>query len=488
MPLTELKDTANYILKSQLNIFRQYDVLKKLKEHEVRRRLLKSREILDDETLLSILNQPEIKIPEIISKVFKDNKIRELANDKKLLYANLQTQKIQRQNEIYNYSFLAVIFLLGFASFYLYNSNKKKKKIELLVKKTQAQKNELEEQYQELKASEEELKQNLEALAEAHQSLNETQQAKEDFTGMVVHDLRNPLNPILSLSNAEFRQFPAEDLQKNLFVIQESGKRISKLIDNILDIQQYENSEIPLHLNTHSLYQTAEEAIGQVKFFAQQKGLQMQNEISPDLLAEYDEVLIERVFENFLTNAIKYTPNGGKISFRSEVMDTQIKISICDTGEGIPADKIDKIFDRFTQIEARKFGNTRSTGIGLTFCKMALLAHQSEIEVRSEAGKGAEFSFYLPWVTIGGSSSKNTQVADNQPIAEINLSEADKIALADFIQTIRQYDLNGVDNYKNELLQTLPAEPSETLQTWLKALWEAVDNLDRHTYEKLLSL
>jgi Leucine-rich repeat (LRR) protein/signal transduction histidine kinase len=352
----------------------------------------------------------------------------------------------------------------------------------------QAQRDDLLEKTNELEALAEELKQQNEVVESKNQLLELLQQAKDDFTGMVVHDLRNPLNPILSLSNEDARQKSPEELQKNLFLIQESGKRVEKLIDNILDIQKYENAEIPLDLANHSIHSIAQEAIQQIAFFAQQKGLSIHNQIDTGITARFDERLIERVFENFLTNAIKYTPNGGQITLTNTVEEAQVQISICDTGEGIPADKIDKIFDRFAQIEARKYGNTRSTGIGLTFCKMALIAHQSEIQVKSDIGKGAEFSFYLPLVALDKNIITPTQLIDNQVINQVELSEAEKESLLNYIHQIKQYDLAVVENYKNELEQYFPTEPNENLGFWHTQLWEAVDNLDRNRYEKLLAL
>jgi signal transduction histidine kinase len=399
---------------------------------------------------------------------------------------------------------LIVIIISGiviarfFTSFLNKTLQKEQLNNQMLQEKTEAlqnsetalkQRNELiESKNQELEAISEELRQQNEVVESKNQLLEQLQQAKDDFTGMVVHDLRNPLNPILSFSNEESSQKSPLELRENLFLIQKFGKRIEKLIDNILDIQKYENAEIPLDLANHNIYSIAQEAIEQIAFFAQQKGLSIHNQIASGIIARFDSALIARVFENFLTNAIKYTPNGGQITLKSSIEENQVKISIHDTGEGIPADKIDKIFDRFAQIEARKYGYTRSTGIGLTFCKMALTAHQSEIKVKSDLGQGAEFSFYLPLVAIDEKLSEITQTIDNQVVNTISLNSGEKTALAIYIQHLQEYDLAVVENYKNELEQYFPPEPSENLRLWHSQLWQAVDNLNQSAYEKLLAL
>jgi signal transduction histidine kinase len=101
---------------------------------------------------------------------------------------------------------------------------------------------------------------------------------------------------------------------------------------------------------------------------------------------------------NLLANAIKFTPAGGTvtISVRRNIPDPSLLFCVIDTGEGIPSEAFERIFEKFGQAESRQAGRTMSTGLGLTFCKMVVEAHGGRIWVESELGKGSRFSFIIP--------------------------------------------------------------------------------------------
>ncbi|MDP6507225.1 MAG: ATP-binding protein, partial [Planctomycetota bacterium] len=114
------------------------------------------------------------------------------------------------------------------------------------------------------------------------------------------------------------------------------------------------------------------------------------------LLLSCDAELIKRVIQNLLGNALKFTPSDGTISVSILNGGDTVKIAITDSGPGIPEDYRDKIFEKYGQVEARQQGKKYSTGIGLSFCKLAVEAHGGEIGVDSEVGKGSTFWFKIP--------------------------------------------------------------------------------------------
>jgi len=246
------------------------------------------------------------------------------------------------------------------------------------------------------------------------EKLLELDNFKDAMTGMIVHDLKNPLNAIIGLSSLS----PEDEMMQ---MVNSAGNQMLNLVLNILDVQKFENTEVRLNLNDASLYEIANEANRQVSLLIKQKKQNLSLNILPQTIICTDSEITVRVFVNMLTNAIKYTQNGGSISINQEnvllsedaynqceLIPDSIKkqskfkeslclVSVSDTGQGIPADKLHLVFEKFGQVEAKKSGGVRSTGLGMTFCKMVVEAHNCAIWITSEVGKGTSFYFTLPF-------------------------------------------------------------------------------------------
>jgi signal transduction histidine kinase len=121
---------------------------------------------------------------------------------------------------------------------------------------------------------------------------------------------------------------------------------------------------------------------------------------APPLQADGDKML--RTLVNLLGNAIKFTPQRGTVTVEVQCHDDSLQFCVVDTGEGIPEEAFERIFEKFGQVESRKAGKQMSTGLGLTFCKMAVEAHGGRIRVESEMGQGSRFSFSVPLRPVAG--------------------------------------------------------------------------------------
>jgi len=217
---------------------------------------------------------------------------------------------------------------------------------------------------------------------------------------MIVHDLRSPLTSVLTSMDMLFRGISGglTDVQRNILTVsQNSALQILDMVNILLDISRLEGGSMPLNLGTHTLEPLVEKAAGRVVAIARDKQITIQYEYAPALPAvRADGDLLVRVVQNLLDNALKFSGRGAIVTVRvaHEAHDGQpaLRISVHDRGIGIAPKDQGKIFDKFSQAGERRGG----TGLGLTFCKLAVEAHGGTIGVASAVGEGSTFFFTLP--------------------------------------------------------------------------------------------
>lgn len=223
---------------------------------------------------------------------------------------------------------------------------------------------------------------------------------KDDLTHMIVHDLRTPLTALIGgLQSMEALGELNRDQKDFLDMAVGGARNLLGMICEVLDVSKMEDGSMRLDYADLAGQWLVEGAMEQVTNLAEEAGLTISAEVQDGLPILWgDGSKLERVLVNLLGNAIKWTPSGGTVALRVEASDTDpaVVFSVTDTGEGIPQEAQERIFEKFGQVETR--GNSRklSTGLGLTFCKMAVEAHGGRIWVESELGKGSRFSFTLP--------------------------------------------------------------------------------------------
>ena len=246
-----------------------------------------------------------------------------------------------------------------------------------------------------------EMSQLYQQLETAYANLRDAEKVRDDLVHMVVHDLRNPLTTInfsLSLIEQTLR-----DLEQNTKKInsvrraQKASQQIVTLIDELLAIRKFEAGELqpilaPLDLG--SLLREKRESY-QIQATAQEKTFSIQLPASlPTMLADIE--LIGRVIDNLVSNAFKYTPVGGHIEVWVAVQQQDIYVFVQDDGPGIPPEYHERIFDKFIQVtDANGAPVRKGTGLGLTFCRLAIRAHGGDIWVESNGKRGSTFIFSL---------------------------------------------------------------------------------------------
>jgi len=235
-------------------------------------------------------------------------------------------------------------------------------------------------------------------LAESYRKLQELERLRDDLTYMIVHDLRTPLTSLLSGLQTVPLVGDLNEIQTEMVEIAvDGGRTLLGMINDLLDVEKMEQESVPLEMTPLTAGGLIERATAQVVLLAQASGLTLAREAPLDLPPfPGDEDKLRRTIINLLGNAIKFTPVGGTITAAAELGEGVVLFSIRDTGEGIPPEAFERIFEKFGQVENRKAGRKMSTGLGLTFCKLAVEAHGGRIWVESLPGQGSAFFFTIP--------------------------------------------------------------------------------------------
>ena len=406
-------------------------------------------------------------ISELGKKYQTEQKEKEIEYQKTLL--DLKSAEIFWKNIVLIFMVIVcVIIVIGI--FYIQRNNKK---LKLANQKIANQNQEIQAQTRIVKAT--------------NEKLVELDHFKEGMIAMIVHDLKNPLNSILNTDHIER--------------IKQAGKQMLIMVLNLLDVQKFEDAKMKLELQNSLAYNIAEKAYNQVIVLMEEKNITFKNQINKTLCIKTDPEILERVFVNLLTNAIKYTPNNGNISIMNELMNEKlvdvkpdfipsffhsfILFKVSDTGQGIPADKHHLVFEKFGQVEAKKSGSVSSTGLGLTFCKLAVEAHGGQIGVESEVGKGTTFWFTVP---SGTEVASTPPVEKEYPKTEIfNFSEEDKKTLLVLLPQFRELEVYEVSSIRN-LLKNKDITENCHCRIWVNEMQKVLRSGNAERYTELLNL
>jgi signal transduction histidine kinase len=230
-----------------------------------------------------------------------------------------------------------------------------------------------------------------------------SEKAKEQFLANMSHEIRTPLNAILGMTRLLLEKNPREDQLRYLNAISESSDNLLVIINDILDLSKIEAGKILFEKIVFSPKERTETVVNTLLFQAMAKGLELDFQTDPDVpeRVEGDPYRLNQVLINLVGNAIKFTDQG-KVLIHTQLESQddkaiQLKFSVSDTGIGISKDKLQHIFNMFTQESSsttRKFGGT---GLGLAICKRLIELQGGRIEVESEMNKGSVFSFVIPY-------------------------------------------------------------------------------------------
>ncbi len=235
-------------------------------------------------------------------------------------------------------------------------------------------------------------------IAESYRKLQQLERLRDDLTHMIVHDLRTPLTSLLSGLQTVPLVGEMNPVQTEMLEIAVTGgETLLNMINDLLDVEKMEQDSVPLVKTTLTAAGLIERACLQVSLLAASNNLTLVRETTELPLFAGDEDKLTRTLVNLIGNAIKFTPPGGTVTVQASCTGKNcLLFSVSDTGEGIPPEAFERIFEKFSQVENRKAGRKMSTGLGLTFCKLAVEAHGGRIWVQSAPDHGSVFYFTVP--------------------------------------------------------------------------------------------
>ncbi len=231
--------------------------------------------------------------------------------------------------------------------------------------------------------------------------LKDLDQMKADFFSTMSHELRTPLTSIkegIGLLLEGVGGSVTEKQKRLLTILAEEGERLIRLVNSLLDLSKMEAGMMTYNIEPGSLAPLIQRAVTEIGPLAEAKRIKIEARISEQLpLVKIDADRILQALRNLIGNAVKFTPDGGRVTLSAQQKNGAVQVSVTDTGPGIPAEDLPMIFDKYRQGTSKSSYMLRETGLGLAIVKYIITSHGGQVWVESEAGQGSSFIFVLPY-------------------------------------------------------------------------------------------
>jgi signal transduction histidine kinase len=256
-----------------------------------------------------------------------------------------------------------------------------------------------EETYRSHQELERKVEERTKELSLALEEIKRVSKRKTDFVSAVSHELRTPLTSIKGyasiLLGERLGELPSE-VKERLERMNRHCDELTNLVNDLLDLSRIETGRLKFEFTQHRLFEITKDILELLSVQIREKDIKIELNIPKEITVFVDKNQINRVFINLLGNALKFTPEKGKIQIEAKNLNGFIQVDISDTGIGIPEKDIPFIFDEFYRVDNPINQKIKGTGLGLSLVKSIIEAHRGNIWVESKLGEGSKFSFTLP--------------------------------------------------------------------------------------------
>ncbi len=313
-----------------------------------------------------------------------EKEIELLSSKNQLQLLELENKRIiLHRHQVIMYSAISAFAIILFIALLLNFLNRQKKKANLLLDKKNK-----------------EIIKKRNEIVKAKEKAEQSDRLKSTFLANISHELRTPLNGILG-----FAEILQDELSDPVYIemskaIHTSGIRLLETLNSIIDLSVIENNKLELYITRVNLADLIKERVLLYKVISAKENLEITHHCHPDNInIQSDPKILTNILNNLIDNAIKYTKEGG-VNIEAGIDESGQKpvvwIKVFDTGIGIPENRLDHIFDRFTQVSEGQGRDYEGAGLGLTICKKYIEVLQGKISVKSKLDKGSEFLIKLP--------------------------------------------------------------------------------------------
>jgi len=311
------------------------------------------------------------------------------------------------------------------------------------------------------------------ATIEANIEIEQLNKFKHNITRLVFHDLKVPVNSIINLN----KDGNTSNSEKTVFY----ANFIKKQLENVLDVERFEEAEMKLELTDVQISELINQAILAIEVLANQKNISIETKISPDGVLCCDKNLIERVIINLLSNAIKYSSLNKKIRIEVENSNGLCIIKVEDEGIGIDFEHHVKIFNKYYMVNTDNSISATSTGLGLTFCKLAVTAHHGNIDVISNKNSGSVFIVKLPGFRL----QKSEEICQFFSNAELVFEQHEIIQLSSICEKIKDIPIFRIGEIF-PLIKPFEENENPKIKIWVQKLSDAVYNGNCEYFNQLI--